>query len=161
MLKHTVWCGLALSMESVFLLCCSKAPSTVKCAWRFLKKYFCLQLEPLLPGSNTCSNRMAGPAMLRGHVWISWSRNSGKQFCRETQSIIGHQVLLTCRPWTFYFVVRRWCKKQSKTVTELKSAIEEFASNLGEDAIRKIARHVRKRALACVATQGRHFEHIL
>ena len=34
-------------------------------------KVLVLQLEPLLPGSNTCINRMARPAMLRGHVWIS------------------------------------------------------------------------------------------
>ena len=52
-------------------------------------------------------------------------------------------------------------KKQSKTVDELKSTVEEFVANLGEDAIRKMARHARKRALACVATEGRHLEHSL
>ena len=49
-------------------------------------------------------------------------------------------------------------KKQPKTVAELKSTIEEFAANLGEDSIRKMARHASERALACVATQGRHIE---
>ena len=52
-------------------------------------------------------------------------------------------------------------KEQPKTVAELKSTVEDFAANLGEDAIRKMARHARKRALACVATEGRHFEHSL
>ena len=52
-------------------------------------------------------------------------------------------------------------KKHLKTVAELKSTVEELAANLGEDAIRKMTRHARKLALACVATQGRHFEHSL
>ena len=39
-------------------------------------------------------------------------------------------------------------RKQPKTVAELKSTVEEFAANLGEDAIRKMALHARRQALA-------------
>ena len=52
-------------------------------------------------------------------------------------------------------------KKQLITVAELKSTVEEFTANLGVNAVRKMAQHARKRALACVATQGRHFKHSL
>lgn len=50
-------------------------------------------------------------------------------------------------------------KNKPRTIAEMKTTVEEFTANLGEDAIRKMARHVRKRALACVASEGRHFEH--
>ena len=39
-------------------------------------------------------------------------------------------------------------RKQAKTITELKSTVEECAANLGEDAMRKMARHARRQALA-------------
>ena len=39
-------------------------------------------------------------------------------------------------------------RKQPKTVAELKSSVEECAANLGEDAIRKMAQHARRQALA-------------
>ena len=39
-------------------------------------------------------------------------------------------------------------RKQPKTVAELKSTVEECAANLGEDAMRKMARHARRQALA-------------
>ena len=39
-------------------------------------------------------------------------------------------------------------RKQPKTVAELKSPVEEFTANLGEDAIRKMALHARRQALA-------------
>ena len=45
----------------------------------------------------------------------------------------------------------------------MKRDMESFAENLGEMAIRKMSsyRHARKRALACVAAGGGHFEHLM
>ena len=39
-------------------------------------------------------------------------------------------------------------RKQPKTVAELKSTVEKLAANLGEDAIRNMALHARRQALA-------------
>ena len=47
------------------------------------------------------------------------------------------------------------------TIQDLKNIVEDFAANLEPDKIRKMVRHTRKRAAACVAAQGGHFEHIL
>lgn len=48
-----------------------------------------------------------------------------------------------------------------KTLAEMKITVENFASNLSDEAIRKMARHTRKRAVACVAAGGGHFEQII
>ena len=48
-------------------------------------------------------------------------------------------------------------KTESLTITDMKRDVQSFAENLGETAIRKMARHARERALACVAAGGAHF----
>ena len=52
-------------------------------------------------------------------------------------------------------------KTKPQTIRDMKRDVESFAENLGETAIRKMARHARKRALVCVADGGRHFEHTM
>ena len=48
-----------------------------------------------------------------------------------------------------------------KTIEDLKKSVEEFASVIPEEQLRKMVRHTRKRALLCVQERGGHFEHIL
>ena len=43
----------------------------------------------------------------------------------------------------------------------MKRAVEDFAANLGEEAIRRICQSDRKWAQACVAAGGGHFEHLM
>ena len=45
-------------------------------------------------------------------------------------------------------------KIKPATLEEIKLAVEEFAVNLDENAVRKICRHTRKRDLACIADGG-------
>ena len=52
-------------------------------------------------------------------------------------------------------------KRQPSNIEELKNIVEEFASGVSEEFLRKIARHTRKRAALCVQEQGGHFEHLL
>ena len=48
-----------------------------------------------------------------------------------------------------------------ETLDDMKRAVEDFAINLDEVAIRKMCRHARKRALACIEAGGGHFEHLM
>lgn len=52
-------------------------------------------------------------------------------------------------------------KSQPRTLEELKKQVETFASQVPEEQLRKMARHVRKRATLCVQEGGSHFEHLL
>ena len=52
-------------------------------------------------------------------------------------------------------------KIKPESLEDLKRAVEDFAANLDEEAIRKMCRHTRKRALACVSAGGSHFEHLM
>ena len=48
-----------------------------------------------------------------------------------------------------------------KTIDELKIIVNDFTVNLGEEKIRSMARHTRKRAELCCQVRGGHFEHLL
>ena len=50
---------------------------------------------------------------------------------------------------------------QPKTIDELKAIVNDFAVNLGEEKIRSMARHTRKRAELCCQVRGGHFEHLM
>jgi hypothetical protein len=52
-------------------------------------------------------------------------------------------------------------KNHPQTIPELQQCVEDFASNIGEQQLRKMARHTRKRAAACIQADGGHFEHLL
>ena len=52
-------------------------------------------------------------------------------------------------------------KTKPQTIRDMKRGVESFAENLGETAIHKMGRHARKRALACLAAGGGHFEHLM
>ena len=47
------------------------------------------------------------------------------------------------------------------TLEGMKAAVEEFAANLDENAVRKMCRHTRKRALACISAESHQFEHLI
>ena len=42
----------------------------------------------------------------------------------------------------------------------MKRAVKDFETNLEEEAIREMCMNDRKRAQACVAAGGGHFEHL-
>ena len=50
---------------------------------------------------------------------------------------------------------------QPKTIDELKAIVNDFAVNMGEEKIRSMARHTRKRAELCCQVRGGHFEHLM
>ena len=69
---------------------------------------------------------------------------------------------LTCLDFSFWpqaqdEVVRR----QPQTLSQLKDVVEDFARNISEDQLRRMARHTRRRAELCCAERGGHFEHLL
>ena len=51
-------------------------------------------------------------------------------------------------------------KVKPGSLCEMKRAVEDFAANLEEEAIRKMCRNAGKRAQACVTAEGGHFEHL-
>ena len=51
------------------------------------------------------------------------------------------------------------CRPSS--LAALKAVVEDFATNLEEDNVRKMAHHVKKRAELCRLQNGGHFEHLL
>ena len=52
-------------------------------------------------------------------------------------------------------------KRQPETIAELCEIVENFASSLSEDQVRKMVSNVRKRAEKCVEVNDDHFEHIM
>jgi hypothetical protein len=50
---------------------------------------------------------------------------------------------------------------EPRTIPELQRSVEEFASSVGEDQLRRMARHTIKRAALCIQGNGGHFEHLL
>ena len=50
---------------------------------------------------------------------------------------------------------------QPQTVDELKSVVEDWAANISEDELRKMAHNIKKRAQYCINANGGHFEHLL
>ena len=52
-------------------------------------------------------------------------------------------------------------KMQPGTLEDLKVIVEDIASTMSDELLRKIARHTRKRAALCVQENGVHFEHLL
>ena len=50
---------------------------------------------------------------------------------------------------------------QPKTLNQLKAIVEDFASNMEEELIRKVCRNVQTRAQVCVQQKGSHFEYLL
>ena len=50
---------------------------------------------------------------------------------------------------------------QPSSLAALKAVVEDFATNLEEDNVRKMAHHVKKRAELCRLQNGGHFEHLL
>ena len=78
-----------------------------------------------------------------------------------TWSIIRLQTPLTSCLWIFPFGIKQQItSEKSRTLEEMKRAVEGFAANLGEEAIRWICQSAGKRAEACVAAGGGHFERI-
>ena len=52
-------------------------------------------------------------------------------------------------------------KVKPEILEEMNLAVEEFAAILVENAVRKMCRYTRKRALAFIATGGHQFEHLM
>ena len=52
-------------------------------------------------------------------------------------------------------------KQQPESIEQLCEIVENFASNMSEDQVRKMVSNVRKRAQKCVEVNGDHFEHIM
>ena len=50
---------------------------------------------------------------------------------------------------------------QPKTLNQLKAIVEDFASNMEGELIRKVCRNVQTRAQVCVQQKGSHFEYLL
>ena len=60
------------------------------------------------------------------------------------------------RPWP------RWLHASpSLYAHELKNMVEGFTRHLDGDMLRRMARHVRKRAQLCTSVNGGHFEHLI
>ena len=67
---------------------------------------------------------------------------------------------LTPMDFSFWTQASNHVKKvKPQSLDAMKRAVEDFAANLDEEAIRKMCRHTRKRALACVSAEGKYFEH--
>ena len=49
---------------------------------------------------------------------------------------------------------------QPKTIPELKSMVEDFATNLDKEQILKMARHTKKRSEYCLEENGGHFDRL-
>ena len=52
-------------------------------------------------------------------------------------------------------------KKQPSTLEDLKVTVENIASGMPEELLRKMARHTRKTAVLSLHEGGGHFEHLL
>ena len=52
-------------------------------------------------------------------------------------------------------------ESEPETIQELKKVVEDFASGISEEQLRKMTRHTRRRAELCVAERGGYFEHLL
>lgn len=48
-----------------------------------------------------------------------------------------------------------------RTILELRHKIDDFASIIGEEQLRKMVGHTRERAEYCVQADGGHFEDLL
>ena len=48
-------------------------------------------------------------------------------------------------------------KCQPQTVDELKSVVEDWAANIREDELHKMAHNIKKRAQYCINADGGHF----
>lgn len=69
---------------------------------------------------------------------------------------------LSCLDFSFWSVVTTHIIQcEPKTLQELKELVEEFARNMDEDMVRRMARHTRRRAELCRSERGGHFEHLL
>lgn len=69
---------------------------------------------------------------------------------------------LTCLGFSFWpqaqdEVVRR----KPQTLDQLKNVVEDFAQNISEDQLRRMARHTRRQAELSCAEKGGYFEHLL
>ena len=49
---------------------------------------------------------------------------------------------------------------QPKTINQLKTIVEDFAANMDEEMVRKMARSVYGRSKLCIEQGGGHFEHL-
>ena len=50
---------------------------------------------------------------------------------------------------------------EPQTITQLKTVVEDFTQNMDEASLRKVARHLRRRAELCQSVRGGHFKHLL
>ena len=50
---------------------------------------------------------------------------------------------------------------EPSTIAELKTVVEDFAVNLSEEEVPKMARNTKKRAKLCRDNYGRSFEYML
>lgn len=69
---------------------------------------------------------------------------------------------LSCLDFSFWSqTLDEVVEKEPQTLEELKRVVEEFAANIAEDVLRRMARHTRRRAELCVRERGGYFEHLL
>lgn len=69
---------------------------------------------------------------------------------------------LTCLDFSFWPLAQDEIFRQKpQTISQLKDVVEDFARNMDEDLLRRMARSTRRRAELCCAEQGGHFEHLL
>jgi hypothetical protein len=69
---------------------------------------------------------------------------------------------LSCLDFSFWSqALDHVTKTEPKTIQELKTVVENFATDISEEQLRKMARHTRRRAELCVAERGGYFEHLL
>ena len=52
-------------------------------------------------------------------------------------------------------------KQKPKTISELKTAVEDFNLSLTSNDIRNALQNMRKRAELCLQVEGKHFEQLL
>ena len=69
---------------------------------------------------------------------------------------------LSCLDFSFWsLALDRVVKSEPKTIQDLKKVVQDFATGISEELLRKMARHTRRRAELCVAERGGYFEHLL
>lgn len=69
---------------------------------------------------------------------------------------------LICLDFGFWSLVSAHVIRcEPQTLEQLKESVEDFTRNMGEEQLRKMARHTRRRAELCRAAGGGHFEHLL
>ena len=89
-----------------------------------------------------------------------WRSNHLSQ---HATSIIGYHIRQTFTT-RLLFLEQMYAicvKEKPKKICNLRWRVNRFAENINEKALRKMVRHIKKRAALCIDSLGGHFEELL